>query len=287
MSTTLPPVSLPAGAPAGPLPASVARAVPLTVSAPALAYKVLPGGYAALEDAVTLRVAPVRYPGGQVLAAEDVLAGHALLTRVAGPGVGVEIWDPDRGAWRAVGAVDLAQVKGLPLVPAKTGPPGWEGLLIGKGPQDAAGGPVFVPAVGHFPRYRLRAAFRARRDAVEAFGIGPEGPALEFASLADVLPFGVGLDPEATTATRVRIELKDAARRPVGRLEIDASANAAVVLATFDGAGAPVALVTLQRDGLIRLTPGGGTPRVLIDGDLEVGRVSYQPSAAGSPRDTL
>jgi len=48
-----------------------------------------------------------------------------------------------------------------------------------------------------------------------------------------------------------------------------------------------VALVTLQRDGLIRLTPGGGTPRVVIDGDLEVGRVSYQPSAAGSPRDTL
>ena len=73
------------------------------------------------------------------------------------------------------------------------------------------------------------------------------------------------VNPPATV-TRVRIELKDAARRPVGRLEIDASANAAVVLATFDGGGTPVALVTLQRDGTAR--PGACSEPGAIGGAL-------------------
>lgn len=39
-------------------------------------------------------------------------------------------------------------------------------------------------AINGFPQYRMRGLFRARRDSTEAMGLGPEGPALRFASIA-------------------------------------------------------------------------------------------------------
>ena len=54
--------------------------------------------------------------------------------------------------------------------------------LIASAQRDAVGAPMIASATGGFPQYRVRGLFRARRGSAEAIGLGPEGPALRFAS---------------------------------------------------------------------------------------------------------
>jgi hypothetical protein len=260
--------------------------LPLLVPPPVLAFKAVAGTFAPLEDVVAVSFPAVRFADGTAMTAEDLRGAQALLTRTAGPASHPEVWDPVVKSWRAAGTIDLAQVSGLPLLPPRSGAAPWEGILTGAGQKDAAGAPLIEPAVGSFPQYRLRGSFRAKRGDIEAFGLGPESPALEFASVAASKRFTAELGPDPDAATRVRLMLRDAAARPVGLLEIDASAgNAVLTLRNFDGSGGALASVTLQADGAIRLAPGSGM-NVIVAGDLEAERIHYLPSS-GLPRKTL
>jgi hypothetical protein len=257
---------------------------PLLVPLPALAFKALAGTFATLEDAVSISFGAVLFLDGSSVIAEESTGAQALLIRTASPVATPEVWDPVTKTWVVEGFADLSQLKGVPLLPPETGPGPWKGVLIGAGQTDAAGAPLLEPAIAHFPQYRLRGSFRARRGAVEAFGLGPESAALEFASaLAIVPPFGAELTPDPATATRVRLVLRNAAAQAVGALEIDASAgNAMITLQNFDASGAPLASITLQPDGAIRLAPLTNM-RVVIAGDLQTGRINYL--SGGAPRD--
>lgn len=260
--------------------------LPLLVPTPVLAFKAVAGTFAPLEDVVAVSFPAVRFPDGTAMTGEDFRGAQALLTRITGPGNNSEVWDPVVKSWRAVGGIDLSQLSGVPLLPPMSGTAPWEGVLIGAGQKDAAGTPLIEPAVGSFPQYRLRGSFRAKRGNIEAFGLGPESVAMEFASAAASARFAAQLTPDSEAATRVRLMLRNAAAQPVGLLEIDASAgNAVVTLRNFDGSGNPLASVSLQADGAIRLTPAGGM-KVIVAGDLEAEQIRYLPSD-GLPRKTL
>jgi hypothetical protein len=255
----------------------------LAVPAPTLAYKGLTGGYAPLEDVVTVRFDAVQFPDGSALGPDELRAGYALLSRVASTGGAPEFWDAAGGTWRPANAVDLTQLSGIPLLPPKSGTAPWEGLVIAIGQQDAAGAPQYAPATAHFPQYRLRGLFRAQHNGTDAFGLGPDSPSIEFASTADAARFGVELAPSAPMdATRVRIALRNGARQVVGLIEIDASSgNAAVTIGNFDTLGTPLASFTLQSDGSIALTPLA-LKGVVIAGDVETERITYRPKLGGA-----
>ena len=260
--------------------------VPLLVPAPSLAFKPVAGGYAPLDDVVAVAFAPVRFPDGSVLRVDDVVAADAVLTRLGGPTATVDVWDGGAKSWRPAGSVDWTALRGVPLGPPKTGPAAWEGVLVGAGQKDALGAPVLAPALGSFPQYRLRGVFHARRDGHDAFGLGPDSAPLEFLSAAETRRFAARLTPDADSATRVQLLLRNAAAQAVGMLDIDASSgNATVTIQNFTASEAPLASVTLQPDGAIRLTPAPGM-KVIVAGDLEAEQIRYLPSS-GLPKKTL
>jgi len=261
--------------------------LPRLVPAPTFAFKPMPGGFAAVEDIVTVRFAEIRYPDGRAVTASDYLDAHAVLTRAATVVGPIDVWDARRKRWRPGSEVDLDRVSGLPLVPPEEGASPWQGGLAAAAGSDVNGEPIIRTAgVSGFPQYRVRGVFRAVRDGVDAFGSGPEGAPLQFASRAESARFAARLTPDAESATRVQIMLRNAAGRSAGMIEIDASgADAVLSLRSFDAGGGPLASVSLESDGVIRLTPGAGQ-KVLIDGDLEAGRIHYLP-ASGLPKKTL
>jgi hypothetical protein len=214
------------------------------------------------------------------MTADDYAGAQATLSRVLGPTSTPDIWDPDLKLWRSAAAVDPSSVKGVALIPPKAGGAPWEGVLTGAGQKDAAGVPVIQPAIASFPQYHLRGVFRARRGSIDGFGLGPDSAPIQFASAIAASRFAADLTPDADTATRARIVLRNGAAQTVGVLDIDASGgNTVLTLANFNTAGAPLASITLRADGGIVLTPRGGM-NVVVDGDLEANRIRYLPAAA-------
>jgi hypothetical protein len=265
-----------------------AAVVPLLVPAPSLSFQTIASTYATLEGPLAVSFAAVRFPNGSAMAADDFVTAQAILTRTRAPGSPADVWDAETKAWLPASAADLARLTGIPLLPPKPGATAWDGVFIGT-EKDAAGAPQVEAAAPHFPDYRFRGVFRAIRETVEAFGIGPESAPIEFASLVAAPRFAAALTPEPAVATRVRIMLRNAAADTVGLLEIDASGgNAEVTLANFDAGGAALAAVTLQADGSIRLAPLTGR-RVIVTGDFEADHIRYLPdgSVVGQPKNDL
>lgn len=262
--------------------------MPLLVPPPTFAFAPVAGtAYAPLERAVAVTVAPVRFPDGSAMTADELVVAQAQLLRVSTPGAPPELWDAAAGAWRAPGGAEAQAVAGLPLVPPAADGAPWTGVLLALAVTSAAGAPQVVAATPFFPQYRLRGVFRARRGAIEAAGIGVESAPLAFASAEPPSRLVAELSPEPATATRLRISLVDAGARPLGRLEIDASgATASLTLATFDSLGGALASLTLESDGTIRLAPAPGR-KVVLAGDVEAERVRYLPSGGGAKQDLV
>jgi hypothetical protein len=259
---------------------------PLLVPPPVFAFKAIPGGFAPLENVVTIAFPAVRFPDGTAMTVEDYAGASALLTRVAAPNAPVETWHATVNRWRPSGDLDPTRVAGLPLLPPFEGIEPWRAVLVASGQVDASGAPWIAAAAGGFPQYRVRGLFRARRGSTDAVGLGPEGAALQFAAGAAAARFAARLTPDADYPTRVQLMLKNAAARPVALIELDASGgHPALTLRSFDNTGSPEASMTLEADGDIRLSPAAGR-RVVITSDLEVERVRYLP-ASGLPKKTL
>jgi hypothetical protein len=258
----------------------------LVVPPPTFSFEALPGGFAPIEKVVTIAFAAVRFPDGTAMTASDYAGAYALLTRIAAPDAPVEIWHAGLSKWGASGDVDPTRTIGLPLIPPAEGIEPWRTALAASGQKDTSGASMIAAASGGFPRYGVRGLFHARRGSAEAVGLGPEGPALLFASTAALARFAARLTPDVDYPTRVQLTLKNAAVRPVALIELDASGgHPALTLRSFDSAGSPLASVTLEADGDIRLSPVAGR-RVVITSDLEVERVRYLP-ASGLPKKML
>lgn len=258
----------------------------LQVPAPTVSFKAVAGSFAPLEGALSLSFPSVSFSDGSAMTADDLAGAQALLSRTLTAGSLPELWDPDTRTWRAAGGLDLTTLNGVPLVPPTTPTAPWNGTLVGAGQKDAAGAPQIQAASAHFPQYRIRGAFRAKRNGIEAAGVGPESAPVEFASSVTAARFGAELTPDTDTATRVQLVLRDAAARPVGVLDIDASGGTAVVtLANLDASGGAIAKVRLEADGTIRLTPSSGH-KVIVAGDLETEGIRYLPST-GLPKKDL
>jgi hypothetical protein len=258
----------------------------LLVPPPALAFKSMPGGFASIEDAVTIAFPAVRFPDGTAMTLDDYVGAHALLTRAVAPDAPIEVWHAGLNRWRPAGDLDPTRMSGFPVAPPSGGLEPWRAVLAALGQTDTSGAPVIALASGGFPRYRVRGLFRARRESTEAVGLGPESVALLFASRTASARFAARLTPDADYPTRVQLTLKNGSGRSVALIELDASGGQpALTLRSFDSAGYPHASVTLEADGDIRLSPGAGR-RVVIAGDLEVERVRYLP-VTGLPKKTL
>lgn len=250
---------------------------PIAVPAPTLDYEDAGAGAAALEKPVTVLFAPVTADGTELGPAQ--LAGYGFtVVRRASPGSVPEVWDDKGKRWLPDQPMSPAALVALSYSDGDTRP--WLGMLVAGGMTDAAGAPAFAKAVAGYPRYTLRGVFTAASGAPVA---GPPSPQLTFAGTADknLMVIGPGQDEKPGNATQTRVLLKNTGLQVIGGLVIDRNAPGAVVT-VGNAAGASV---LLQADGGIELRPAPGHA-VVIAGDVETGRLTYQP-ADGGPRRTL
>jgi hypothetical protein len=155
----------------------------LLVPPPAFAFTAIPGGFAPIGGVVTAAFPAVRFPDGTAMTIDHYAGAFALLSRTLTPGAAAQRWNAVLNAWGPADDGVLMLLGGFPLLPPVDGAEPWRAVLVPSVQRDAAGVPMFAnAAINGFPQYRMRGLFRARRDATEALGLGPEGPALRFAS---------------------------------------------------------------------------------------------------------
>ena len=248
---------------------------PIAVPAPTLHYQDAGAGAAALEKPVTVLFAPVT-SGGTALGPAQLAGYGFLVVRRTSPGSVPEVWDDKGKRWLPDQPVTPATPVALSYRDGDPNP--WLGMLVAGGMTDTAGAPAFAKAVAGYPLYTLRGMFTAASGTPAA---GPPGAQLTFAGAADknLMVMGPGQDEKPENATQTRVLLKNTGQQVIGGLVIDRNAPGAVVTVS-NAAGASV---LLRADGGIELHPAPGHG-VVIAGDVETERLTYQPAGGGLKR---
>jgi len=242
----------------------------LNVSAPTL-----PSSTAALETPLVATLAAPRLADGSVVSAADI-ASIGVLSFRGTPGL-AEVWDEERKIWQVVAADnELLQLKPLSAAP-KDG--SWQATIVGIGQKDSAGADVYAAASGGAPQYFLRALAKSKSAGHQDTGLSPASAPFTFTSSLAKSRYTVAFDTPHTmpdAAHKARLMLKGEAMQPAGYVEIRALPSFEVEIANCDLSGNALAKVLLQSNGDIRLIPASGQ-RVVIDGDVETGRILYAP----------
>jgi hypothetical protein len=241
----------------------------ITVPAPTLAYDALAPGVAPLELPLTVQVGAV-LGDDAVLTPVELTRFELLPYRRLSAGALTEIWDTKQKTWVPEG--DPAEADPFAFLADQPVP--WQGLVVAAGGTDAAGQPQYAKALGGFPSYTFRAMF----STTDEVAVSASSPAVSFAPVADknLMVMGPGDGEKPDEATEARVLLKNPALATIGGLVVHRdSPGAEVTLSNAAGAS-----VVLRPDGSIRLRPGPGRS-VVVDGDLETGRITYQPGGGG------
>ncbi len=243
----------------------------------------LPATPAPLTEPLKIRLAGIRRADGAAAGEADVASAGVLVFR-GSPGA-AELWDDGAKGWRLAPPDDgLKQASPLFGAFNADGGPAWEATLVAIGQKDGAGADAYKAAEAGTPSYFVRGIVTGG----DGTTLGPPSPAFTFADAAAKSRFTTEFDiadtkPEA--AHRVRMQLKGDALQSAGWLEIRSTPSFELEIASCDGSGAVRARVLLAASGDIRLTPAAGA-KVVVDGDLEAGRILYTP-AGGGPKQWL
>jgi len=239
----------------------------------------LPGPTADLEKPLVATLAAPTFADGSA-AASDVTSIGVFAFRGT-PGT-AQVWDDAQRSWRAVASDnDLLQLKPLPAAP-KNGT--WQATIVGIGQKDSAGADVYAAASGGNPQYFLRALAKTKHAGTQDSGLSPASPPFIFTSSAANARYTVAFDTPDTkpdAAHKARMMLKSDSMQPVGYVEIRALPSFEVEIANCDASGNTLARVLLQSNGQVHLTPAAGQT-VVIDGDVETGRIYYAPAGGGA-----
>lgn len=245
-----------------------------------LAAPTLPGPTVALEKPVVATLSAPKFSDGTLAAPADVTSMGVFAFRGT-PG-SAQVWDDGLKSWRAIASDnDLMQLKPLAAAP-KDGV--WQATLVGIGQKDSAGADVYAAAAQGGPQYFLRALARTKHADSQDSGLSPASAPFTFTTSTGNSRYTVAFDTPDTkpdAAHKARMLLKSDAMQPAGYIEIRALPSFEVEIANCDANGNALARVLLQSNGDIHLTPAWGQ-RVIIDSDVETGRIFYAPYGGGA-----
>ena len=248
----------------------------LSAMPPVLAYEGRATGIAALEKPIDVMVGRVTLDG-EILG-PDMLATFAYFVyRRMAPGAAYDIWDDETATWSSeLDASVTRKPTQLAYQPEELDEP-WKGVIVGAGGKDADGAPQFTKAAGGYPLYSVRAFFETADHSEVVLSGGSENFSFVGGSDKDLMVLGPGEDEQLDEATEARLLLKNTSLQTIGGLLIERDVPGASV--TLDNAAG--ASVVLHPDGRIEITPSAGE-RVVVAGDLEAERITYQPAGGGA-----
>jgi len=253
----------------------------ITIPKPTLQFEDAGGGVAALEKPVNVLIGDVKQ--GTALLDPAALATFGLFSyRRATSGAGLEIWDDAAKQWKPDPGNAVDAFKPTPLANKQGDPNPWQGIVVAAGGKDSAGQPQFSKAKSGYPNYSFRAWFATKDGAEKKLSDPTDNLQFVGASDKNLMVIGPGEDEKPEQATQSRVLLKDTALNVIGQLLIERDSPGARVTVSNE-AGASV---VLHPDGHIELRPAPGK-RVVVSGDLETERITYQPSGGGLKRELV
>jgi hypothetical protein len=253
----------------------------MTIPKPTLQFEDAGGGTAALEKPVNVLIGEVKE--GTTALGPDLLATFGLFSyRRATSGAGLEIWDDGAKQWKPDPGTAVDSIKPSMLANKQGDPNPWQGIVVAAGGKDSSGQPQFAKAKSGYPSYSFRAWF-ATKDGTDKKLSDPTDN-LQFVGSSDknLMVVGPGDDEKPEEATQSRVQLKDTSLNVIGQLLIERDSPGARVTVS-NAAGASV---VLHPDGHIELKPAAGK-NVVVSGDLETERITYQPSGGGPKRELV
>ncbi|MFZ0318994.1 MAG: hypothetical protein WAL56_07700 [Candidatus Sulfotelmatobacter sp.] len=215
------------------------------------------------EKPITLSCGPVTFADGSSLTSANKGNGTFLVYRQPAAG-SPQVWDDTGKNWTVPSAAVTPQ-----SLFWKQADLAWESILVAIGNNDSAGNPTFLTDTSTgYPTYFAQCFFTG----VDATGTTKQGQSPQsstftvLASGAQNLA-GVALEPQPpdpTTATQIRMFLKDASLVEQGQVVIVQDSSGFHVQLIAGGAS-----VVVSNGGGITLTPAAGQP-VQINGNLSV-----------------
>jgi hypothetical protein len=247
----------------------------LTVPKPTLTFEPLPGGAATLEKPVNVAVGAVK-DGAKILGPEGLGTFGFFAYRRLSAGAGLELWDDAAKSWKPDPGPAVASVKPTQLAYKAGEPNPWTGIVVAAGGKDSAGKPQFAKAKAGYPLYNFRAWFASKDNSLTGLSAPSDNVTFVGASDKNLVAIGAGDDEKPEEATQARLLLKDPGMQVIGQVLIErASSGAKITVQNLAGAA-----ITLHPDGRIELAPASGQ-RLIVSGDIDVGRITYQPSGGG------
>ncbi len=235
-----------------------------------------------LEEPLNITLAAISYSDGVAIGENDISKNGVFIYRNLTAGGSEEIWNDQDKLWQPASG-DVASLNPLPFSFKQGEAYPWQTMLVAMGTKDKNQQDQFAKASGGYPRYCLRAFLQAKRDNQRYQSSSAPTAQWEFASSAEKQRFGISFGSGETpqNATKIRLQLKTPSLSPAGYLDIKSAGGNSVEIANCDASGNSLARIVLLASGEIQLIPATGQ-KVLINSEIEVGKVYYQPSGGGA-----
>lgn len=229
---------------------------------------------AVLEKPVEIYSGNVTFPNGQPFEqTQQKVAGFFVYRQQAGF---AEIWDETAKLWKPDPGEALADLQPKPFAFKSGESEPWQGLFVPAGEKN----PVFEKQDTGF-KYFFRTYFVSNETTGSISGLSAPSVAINFIGILDAIRAGIklGENQKPEDATEVELFLRNQSGRIIGSLAIFSEGDSArIEISNRDGASSG------QR-AIIRLLPSGDVEiiplpnrRVLMQGDLDVSRIFYQPA---------
>ncbi|MEB3216069.1 MAG: hypothetical protein VKN72_07440 [Nostocales cyanobacterium 94392] len=229
---------------------------------------------AVLEKPVEIYCGNVTFSNGEPFEQnQQKVAGYFIYRQKAGF---VEIWDETPKQWKPDPGEILEALEPKPLAfkPDESEP--WQGLFVPAGEKN----PVFEKQDTTF-KYFFRTYFVSNEQTGFISGLSAPSVAINFTGILDAMRAGIklGENQKPEDATEIELFLRNESGRIIGSVAIFSEVDSArIEISNRDGTSS-------NQRGVIRLLSSGDIEiipvpnrRVLMQGDLDVSRIFYQPA---------
>ena len=249
----------------------------LLVPLPTVKFTTAIPNEAVLEKPVEIHCGNVTFPNGQLFEQnQQQVAGFFVYRQQAGF---VEIWDETAKQWKPDPGEALGALPPKPLAfkPGESEP--WQSLFVPAGEKN----PVFETKDRGF-KYFFRAYFVSNEKTGSISGLSVPSVAVKFIGILDAIRAGIklGENQKPEDATEVELFLRNESGRIIGSVAISSEGDSARIEIKNSASSGQRAIVSLLPSGDVEIIPASDK-KVLIQGDLEVSSIFYQPAnAAGN-----
>ena len=231
-----------------------------------------------LEKPIKVSCGVVTFSDGKTFEqSQQAIAGFFIYRQQVGV---TEIWNEEMKLWSPDPGTALTTFKPKPLAYQPSTPAPWQGLLVPAAEKDTG----FNTASSY--DYFIRIYCVSNPSTGSVSGLSPPSSRFKFTSLMNALRAGIKPrdGSRADDTEEIQLFLRNPNLQIIGSVKITSNGGSAQIdIQNQNTSGNPLAIVQLLSNGDIVLKPAIGR-KVIVEGFLETGEITYTPSGGGSKK---